>query len=118
MSDRTNHRSPVSAPHESGAMPAWPPSDAMAMRDWQGVCGGDAAIARRLGLCQATIAIYRRRLGVPALPRGTDRRVRERRPRARLTQRAVARLYDGRRYEDLALRQRPANAVRGIGWVL
>ena len=118
MSETTTTSVPAPASHKSGDIPDWPPADATAMLDWQRFCGGDGAIAHRLGLCQATVANYRRRLGVPALPRSVDRRVRERRPRARLTQRAVARLYGGRRYEDRALRQRPANAVRGVDWVL
>jgi len=120
MSDKTiiHPAARTQLPEADAPVPVWPPADPGAMCDWLAVFGGDAAIARHLGLCQATVANYRRRLGVAALPRTSDRRVRERRPRARLSRRAVVRLYAGRRYEDQALRQRPVNVVRGVGWVL
>jgi hypothetical protein len=54
---------------------------------------------------------------VAALPRDADRRVRERPPRPRLSNRAIVGLYAGRRYEDRALRRRPDDAVSGVGWV-
>jgi hypothetical protein len=95
----------------------WPPVGAAAMRALQSAFGDDAAISSQFRLSRATVYIYRRRLGVAALPRGKDRRVREKRPRARLSNRAMAQLYRGRSYEDAALRRRPDNAVRGVGWV-
>ena len=95
----------------------WPPGNPDTMRRWQAEIGDDAAIALHFGLSRATVYNHRRRLGVAALPRGEDRRVREKRPRARLSRRAMTRLYGGRRYEDLALRSRPVDAVPGAGWV-
>jgi hypothetical protein len=100
------------------AAPAWPPADAAAMRAWQAAVGDDAAIALRLGLSRATVYIHRRRHGVAALLRESDRRVREKRPRARLSKRAMARLYAGRRYEDTRLCRRPDYVVAGAGWAL
>lgn len=95
----------------------WPPYDAGGMKAWQNAVGDDAAIAIHLGLSRATVYNHRRRHGVAALPRREDRRVREKRPRARLSKRAIARLYAGRCYEDRNLRDRPVDCVRGAGWV-
>ena len=103
------------APAPTGAI--WPPADAVAMRALQSKLGDDVSIASHFGISRATVYNYRRRFGVAALPRGADRRVREKRPRARLSSPAMARLYGGRSYEDAALRRRPDNAVRGVGWV-
>jgi hypothetical protein len=103
--------------NDAGAAPEWPPADCAAMRAWQAAVGGDAAIAMHLGISQATVYIHRRRHGVAALPRDADRRVRERPPRPRLSNRAIVGLYAGRRYEDRALRRRPDDAVSGVGWV-
>lgn len=97
---------------------SWPPVDAAAMRAWHATIGNDAAIARHLGLSQATVSIYRRRHGVAPSPQKEDRRVREKRPRARLSRRAIGRLYGGRCYEDVVLRKRPDNVVRGVDWTL
>lgn len=97
---------------------AWPPTDAATMRAWQNAIGSDAAIACHLGLSTATVGNHRRRHGVAPLREVTDRRMHEKRPRARMSGAKRMRIYSNRRYEDVRLRERPANAVPGIGWVL
>ncbi len=118
LSDRQGEtgKSLITGPADAGRR-HWPPHDGAVMRAWQAAVGDDAAIAEHLGISRATVYNHRRRHGVAALPRREDRRVREKRPRARLSARAMTRLYAGRRYEDLALRVRPVDAVSGVGWV-
>lgn len=78
----------------------WPPRSAEEMRAWQAQVGTDLEIALALGLSRATIYGHRMKYGVAALPRKTDKRVREKRLRERTSKAAMRRLYKGRRYED------------------